>query len=286
MRIAISAESTIDLPKELLTEFDIHTLPFTMILGDKNYLDGEISPEEMFQFTNKTGKLPKTSAVNEFQFEEHFDKLKEEGYDAIIHFSLSSALSSAYKNACRVAARKENIFVIDTKSLSTGIALQAIYARRLAQKGFDVSVIYEKCLTRILSDQASFVLESVKFLYKGGRCSMLSMLGANLLQIKPEIIVKTDSGKMVSGRKYRGKFDKVVMDYVEGVLSTFKTPDKEFVFITYSTAPDEVVEKVKERLQQEGFRHIYPTRAGGTISSHCGPNCLGILYINDGEHPL
>lgn len=135
MKIAISAESTIDLPKEQLDRFDIHTLPFTLNLGEKSVLDGEIRPEDLFAFTDKTGQLPKTSAVNEYQYREHFKKLQEEGYDAIIHFCLSSGISSAWSNARKVKNEFKNLYIIDTKSLSTGIALLAIQARKLADEG-------------------------------------------------------------------------------------------------------------------------------------------------------
>ncbi len=281
MKIAISAESTIDLPKEQLTRFDIKTLPFTLIMGNDSVYDGEIEPEKLFEFTDKTGILPKTSAVNEYQFYEHFKKLREE-YDAVIHFSLSSAISSACANAIKASENFENVYVVDTKSLSTGIALLAIQARTLSLEGVDAKEIYEISKSRVKDIQASFSLESVNYLYKGGRCSMLSMLGANLLHIKPSIYVKTDSGSMVAAKKYRGSMMKVVMNYVNDTLQKYNTPDLTRVFITYSTAPDDVVEAVKERLYEVGFKEVISTHAGGTISCHCGPHCLGILYINDG----
>ncbi len=282
MKIAISAESTIDLPKNILEKYDIHTLPFTLIMGNDSVMDGEILPEKLFEFTNSTGILPKTSAVNEYQFVEHFKALREE-YDAVIHFSLSSAISSACQNAIRASEQFENVYVVDTKSLSTGIALIAISARELADKGVSAEDVYQKSLERVPYVQASFSLESVNYLYKGGRCSMLSMLGANLLHIKPEIYVNPETGTMSAAKKYRGKMLKVVMNYVEDTLNKFDKPDLTRVFITYSTAPDDVVEEVKNRLLKEGFKEVIPTHAGGTISCHCGPHCLGILYINDAK---
>lgn len=282
MKIAISAESTIDLPKEELNRFDIKTLPFTLIMGNESVYDGCISPEKLFEFTDKSGILPKTSAVNEYQFHEHFKALKEE-YDAVIHFSLSSTISSACANAIKASEDFENVYVVDTKSLSTGIALLAIQARELAQKGLEPQEIYEISKSRVKDVQASFSLESVNYLYKGGRCSMLSMLGANLLHIKPSIYVKTDTGSMIAAKKYRGSMMKVVMNYVNDTLLKYNTPDLTRVFITYSTAPDEVIESVKNRLYEVGFKEVIPTHAGGTISCHCGPHCLGILYINDAK---
>lgn len=281
MKIAISAESTIDLPKDVLAEFDIRTVPFTLVMDDKTALDGEVHAEDLFAFVEKTGKLPKTSAVNEFQYEEHFNKLLSEGYDAIIHFSLSSKISSACNNAVLASKKFKNVFVIDTLALSTAIAVQAIYGRKLADKGYSPEEIVEKVKARIPNVQTSFVLETVNYLYKGGRCSALAKFGANLLHIKPKIIMK--DGSMTSTKKYRGNMMKVVMDYIEDTLKESKNIDHDLVFITSSSAPDDVVKAVKARLEKEGFRRIVPTNAGATITCHCGPHTLGILYYDDGD---
>lgn len=281
MKIAISAESTIDLPKELLSKYDIHTVPFTLVMGEKQGLDGEIKPEDLYEYTEKTGTLPHTAAVNEYQYDEYFAKLLDT-YDHVIHFCLSSEISCAYQNALNSSAKLDNkVDVIDTRSLSTGIALQAIYASLLAKNNHSPEEIVSLSKERIPFDQTSFSLESVDYLYKGGRCSYLKMLGVNLLKIKPSIYVK--DGKMVVGGKYRGTMLKAVMGYVEDTLAKFNNPDHSRVFITYSTAPDEVVAAVKDRLAKEGFKEIIPTFAGATISCHCGPHCLGILYMNDGD---
>ena len=280
MRIAISAESTIDLPKELLEKYHIHTLPFTVLMGDTKALDGEISPEEIFAYVNKNKVLPKTSAVNTYQYEEHFNNLLKD-YDYIIHFCLSSKISSAYANAVVVASDNPNIKIIDSESLSTGIALEAIYASTLADQGMEFNDIVNHVLSRVSHVQASFILERLDYLYMGGRCNVLQLFGANLLKLHPQIIVQ--NGKMVVGKKYRGKMEANTLRYVLDTLDRFNNPDKELVFITYSTAKAETVEAIKTILKERGFRNIYVTRAGCTISSHCGDGCLGILYINDGD---
>ncbi|MBO4623622.1 MAG: DegV family protein [Bacilli bacterium] len=280
MRIAISAESTIDLPKELLEKYHIHTLPFTVLMGDIKALDGQISPEEIFTYVNKNKVLPKTSAVNTYQFEEHFNNLLKD-YDYIIHFSLSSKISSAYANANIVASDNPNIKIIDSESLSTGIALEAIYASTLVDQGMEFNDIVNHVLSRVSHVQASFILERLDYLYMGGRCNALQLFGANLLKLHPQIIVQ--NGKMVVGKKYRGKMEANTLRYVLDTLDRFNNPDKELVFITYSTAKVETVEAIKTILKERGFRNIYVTRAGCTISSHCGDGCLGILYINDGD---
>ncbi len=279
MKIKISAESTVDLTKELLAKYDISTLPFQIFLGDKNGLDGEITSDEIIAYVDKTGVLPKTGAINVITYEEYFAELLKEN-DAVVHFSLSSELSSSYNNAVNASKNFKNVYVIDSSSLSTGIALLCIYAKKLADAGEDAKDIYEKCLKRIPSVQASFVLNRLDYLYKGGRCSGLALFGANLLKIRPQIIVK--DGKMVPGKKYRGNFDHVVKGYVADVLQTFNTPDLSEVFITYTTAEEELIQSVKDALVDFGFQNIHITRAGGTITSHCGENCLGVLFINDG----
>ncbi len=281
MKICISAESTIDLPQEILDEFNIKTVPFTITLGDKNGLDGVTTPEEIFDYVDRTGVLPKTSAVNAAQFDEYFSKLLKE-YDEIIHFSLSSTMSSAYQNAVIVAEEigKGHIHVVDSKSLSTGIALLAIYASNLVKEGLSAEEIVKKVSERIPHDQASFVLATVDYLYKGGRCSALAKLGATLFRIRPQILVI--DGKMGPGKKYNGKQVGCVADYCRDTLAQFNNPDLSIGFLTHSGATEDMIQVAYDALKERGFKRIIITTAGATISSHCGPKCLGILYINDG----
>lgn len=285
MNIALSAESTIDLPQDLLDKFSILTVPYTLMFGDKAELDGKVVGNDLFRYTNETGKLAKTSCVNVAQFEAHFKALLKDHSD-VIHFSLSSEMSASYQNALLVAKQLGHVYVIDSRSLSTGIALQAIYARKLIEKGLSAEEIVKAVEERIPFDQASFGLESVNYLYKGGRCSALSALGANLLHIRPQIIVK--DGKMVSGKKFRGPMAKWTLDYAEVTLAEFDHPDLEEVFITFSSLSEDedILTPLDAMLKKKGFKNIYHTYANGTVSCHCGPHCLGILYFNDGPHPL
>ena len=279
MKIAISTESTLDLPKELQKEYDISVIPFTVILGDKSGLDGDITPTEIFEYVDKTGILPKTAAVNEFQFDKHFTKLLR-NHDAVIHISLSRGISSACQNAMAAASIMKNVYVIDSESLSTGIALLAIYARKLANEGLKPEEIVEKVKARIPYVQASFVINSLNYLYKGGRCSGLARLSAALFRIKPQIIVA--NGKMTPQKKYSGKNEKCVDNYCRDTLEEFNNPDLSIAFVTHSHATPEMVKIAKEHLKKRGFKTIYETVAQATITSHCGPKTLGILYINDG----
>lgn len=281
MKIAISSDSSLDLTKELVEKYDIHVVPFAIIMGEEQYYDGEVTSKDLFAYTAKTGKLARTSAVNEAQSEEHFRKLLLD-HDAIIHFTISSDMSASYQNAVKAAEKFENVYVVDSRTLSTGVALQAIYAKKLADKGMSPEEIVSKVKERIPFDQASFAIEAVNYLYKGGRCSGLAALGANLLHIRPQIIVK--DGKMGQGKKFRGPMNKWVKDYVEETLKEYNNPDHSIIFITFSSATDEAVAWCVERLKKEGFKEIYPTLAGGTVSCHCGPGTLGILYFNDGDH--
>ncbi len=281
MKIAVSAESTIDLSKEILEKYDIKTLPFMVILGDKELKDGEeVSPTDIFEFVEQNKKLPKTSAINEQQYRSHFEGLLKE-YDAVVHFCLSSQISSACSNAKNVAKSMKNVFVVDSLSLSTGIALLAIYARKLALAGADAEEISKKCEERVPSVQASFVIKKLDYLYKGGRCSALSYFGANLMKIRPQIILK--NGKMEVHRKYRGNMDSVIANYCKDTIEEFNTPDLDVAFVTYTTATEGMIAAATEALKQKGFKEIYHTTAGGTITSHCGEYTLGILYMNDGK---
>ncbi len=280
MKIAISAESTVDLPKELLDKYHIHTIPFTVLLGDKQGLDGVITPTEIFDYVEEYKILPRTSAVNEYQFSEYFSNLLKE-YDAIIHISLSNEISSAYDNACRMAKLEKNVYVINSKSLSTGIALLAIYASTLVDEGKSVQEVVDLVSKRVPFVQASFVINTMDYLYKGGRCTGLQRIGATLLRIKPQILVC--EGKMSPAKKYFGKNSKVIAAYCQDTIEQFNNPDLSIAFVTHSHASPEMVEAAKSALKARGFKTIYETLAGATISSHCGPKCLGILYINDGD---
>lgn len=281
MRIAVSAESTVDLTEELKKEFDVSVIPYTVILNEKTFFDGEISPQKIFDFVDESGILPKTTALNSYEYREYFESLLKR-YDAIIHISLSGKISSSCSHAEAAAQGLENVYVADSKSLSTGIALLALYARELANSGLSPKEIYEKVQKRAEKVQASFVIERLDYLYKGGRCNSLQLLGANILKIRPRVILK--DGKMLSDKKYRGPMWSVVEKYCDEVLKEFDSPDLSVAFITYTTASEEMIEKAKTALKNRGFEKIYETHAGCTIASHCGANTLGVLFFNDGEN--
>ena len=276
MKIAVSAESTIDLQNDLLEKFEISTIPFTVIMGENEYKDGEITSADIFKFVAEKNILPKTSAINEYAYTEYFEELLKT-HDAVIHFALSSEISSACKNAKTAAENLKNVYVVDSRSLSTGIALLAIKAREMARAGFNPEDIAKACTELTQKVQASFVLDRLNYMHKGGRCSKVALLGANLLKIKPQIIL--EDGKMTVGKKYMGNIDGCIKKYCKDTIEASGELDLNHAFITYTSATDNMVNAAEEALKQAGFRNIYKTFAGATITSHCGPNTLGILYI-------
>lgn len=278
MKITISAESTVDLPKDLLEKYSISTVPFQVLLGENEFKDGELKTSEIFNFVKANKILPKTSAINREQYKEYFENLLKES-DAVVHICLSSKLSSACANAIAVSEEMENVFVVDSLSLSTGIALLAIFARKQAELGLSAKEVYKKTKEQVEKVQASFVIDKLDYLYKGGRCSALSLFGANLLKIHPQIMV--EDGAMGVHKKYRGKLEQNILTYCRDVLEEFRNPNLDIAFITYTTATEEMIANAKLSLQERGFKNIYETTAGATIASHCGEKTLGILFLNN-----
>lgn len=282
MKIAITCDSVCDISQELIKQNNISILPISIILGDETFSDGvNINSQKIFDYVAKNKQLPKTSAINEFQYAEFF-KEHLDGVDALIHFTISSDMSSCFNNAKKAASTLKNVYVIDSRNLSTGVGLQVLYACMLRDKGEKPENIVKKVEARKQFVQASFVVERLDYLYKGGRCSALQLLGANLLKIRPSIIVK--DGKMDVHKKYRGKMKDVVKDYIKDTLNEFNTYDKSICFITYSSATEDMVEAAKSTLKEfANFENVYITTAGATVTSHCGENTLGILYFNNVE---
>ena len=280
MKICITAESTIDLSKELLKQYDIKVIPFTVLLGEDEYADGDITPQDIFDYVAEKKVLPRTCAINDYQYRDFFRACLDQGYDAVIHFCLSSGISASYLQAVHAATKVENVYVIDSQSLSTGIALEAIYARKLAEKGLEPKEIVEKVTARVPYVQASFVIQTLEYLHKGGRCSGLLRFGAAILRIKPQIIVS--EGKMAPAKKYIGRKSQVVEAYCKDTLEQFANPDLSVAFVTHTQATPEMVAVAIDALKNRGFKTIYETTAGATITSHCGPQTIGILFINDG----
>ena len=242
------------------------------------YRDGvDITPDMIYAHHEKTGQLPKTSAINVVEDLEYFEELTKDG-SAVIHFTISSSMSSTYNNACVAAQEFENVYVVDAKNLSTGSGLLVLAAAEMAQEGMEAQQIVEKLNDLADRVDASFVVDNLEYLAKGGRCSALAAFGANLLQLKPCISVK--NGAMGVGKKYRGKFEKVLLTYVADRLADAEDICLDRVFVTHAGCDPKVVESVAEAVKNTlPFREILVTRAGCTVSSHCGANTLGVLFI-------
>lgn len=276
--IIISSDSTTDLSAELKERYSIHTIPLGVTLGDKVYRDGvDITPDDIYDHHDKTGELPKTTAANVGECADFFKQLTSDG-SHVVHFSISSSMSSTYNNACIAASEFENVFVIDTKNLSTGGGLLVIAAAEMVKKGMSAKEIAEEIEKIIPYVDASFIIDNLEYLHKGGRCSAVAMLGANLLKLKPCIEVK--NGAMGVGKKYRGMFGKVLTEYVTERLSDVKDIDADRVFVTHAGCDEAIVNAVVNQVKDTGiFKEIFLTRAGCTISSHCGADTLGVLFI-------
>ena len=277
-QIIISSDSTCDLSKELVDRYQIRIQPMGISLGDQMYRDGVyITPDMIYAHHEKTGQLPKTSAINVVEALEYFEELTKDG-SAVIHFTISSSMSSTYNNACVAAQEFENVYVVDAKNLSTGSGLLVLAAAEMAQEGMEAQQIVEKLNDLADRVDASFVVDNLEYLVKGGRCSALAAFGANLLQLKPCISVK--NGAMGVGKKYRGKFEKVLLTYVADRLADAEDICLDRVFVTHAGCDPKVVESVAEAVKNTlPFREILVTRAGCTVSSHCGANTLGVLFI-------
>ena len=277
-KILIASDSTCDLNSELIERYGIKILPLGVAIGQELYTDGvDVNPDMIYEAYEKTGVLPKTSAVNVAAFEDFFRRETEAG-NTVILFTISSDMSSTYQNACVAAADFDRVFVVDTRNLSTGGGLLVCKAADMAKEGIPAEEIVKECERLALNVDASFVIDSLEFLYKGGRCSALAALGANLLQLKPCIVVR--NGKMGVSKKYRGRYADVLKKYVAEQIGDASDIDMSRVFITHAGCDEAIYNACVEEVKSLApFKEVHITRAGCTISSHCGRNTLGVLFI-------
>jgi DegV family protein with EDD domain len=275
--IKITADSTCDLSKDLLASMNITLMPIGILVDGKAYRDGvDIMPADIFRFVDEEGKICKTTAVNIYEYGGFFTELSLK-YEAVIHICIGSGFSSCYQNAVQAAQSFNNVYVIDSQNLSSGSGHVVYEAARMAMEGANAKDICRSLEELIPKVDASFVIDRLDYLYKGGRCSGLEMLGANLLQIKP--CIEVIDGKMKVGKKYRGSFERCLRHYVQDRLVNDQDIDFSRVFITHPMCSKQTVDMVKELLYDYAkFEIIIETPAGCTVSSHCGPNTLGILY--------
>ena len=277
--IRIVADSTCDLSAELKETYNIVTIPLCIVMEDQSYFDGEsITPDQIYLWADANKSTPKTAAVSYEKALEVLEPLMQNG-DDILFFGISEQMSTTC-NVVRLLGddhHYDRLHVIDSMNLSTGIALQVLYAAELIKEGLSVEEIIERVENRRCKVRASFVVETLTYLARGGRCKPVTALLGNTLKLKPQIIV--ERGAMAVSKKYRGKQSSVIMKYAQDLEPALLHADPTCVFITHSGCDEEVLDEVHKYLESLcHFDHIYITRAGGVISSHCGPGTLGILF--------
>lgn len=276
--IKITCDSTCDLPQELYAKYDVEVVALSVALGEELHRDGvDISATELFAYVKETGTLPKTSAVSMGEYLDVFGKYVREG-KTVIHINLSSNLSASHQNAVLAAEELGNVYVVDSRNLSTGSGHLVIEAAEMAAQGMEAEAIVAQLNKMKERVDASFVLQTLEYLQKGGRCSSVAALGARALQLRPEIRVA--DGGMGVGKKYRGSMEKSVLDYIRGRLEGRDDIDTRRIFVTHSPMDQAVVDKAIALVRElHPFEEVIETCAGCTICSHCGPNCLGVLFF-------
>lgn len=278
-KIRIVADSTCDLSEELIKKYDITINPLSIIMDDKSYFDGvDIKPEEIFAWANETKTTPKTSAVNIQKTQDIMEPFMKDGED-IIFFGISSKMSGTCNVVKMVALQNEydRLFVIDSQNLSTGIGLQVIRAAEMAEAGHTAEEIVAEIEANKQNVKASFVIDTLTFLARGGRCTATTALMANALRLHPMIVV--NDGAMGVTKKFTGKMEVALNKYFESLTKDLANADSKRVFITHSGCSEKIIQNMYDKLSALNyFEEILITQAGGVISSHCGPNTLGILF--------
>lgn len=278
--IVLCADSTCDLSAELIEKYQVKILPMHVNLEENSYLDGvDIDPDAIYAYYHENKVLPKTAALNMDEVLEFVTPYIEAGND-VLCITLGSDLSTTYNSFRLAAMETEGLYVINSNSLSTGFGLSVMAAGDRIAAGMPVEQIMEEVQALTQKVEASFVVDNLEFLHKGGRCSAVAMLGANVLKLKPCIEVSNEGGKMGVSKKYRGTLERVLEDYVKDRLDGRDDVDTGRIFITHSGISQERIDLVHAAIgKYMQFDEIYVTRAGCTISSHCGPNTLGILFV-------
>lgn len=282
-KVILSADSPCDLGEELRTRYDVHFFPFHILLGEQSYTDSvDIHPEDLYQAWREKKLLPKTSAITPLEYTEYFQGWVDAGYD-VIHINIGSALSSAYQNCVAAAQELGHVYPVDSCNLSTGIGLLVLRAGEMIRQGMSAEEIQQALIRLTPYSHASFVLNTLEFIRAGGRCSAVAAFGANLLSLKPCIHVSTEkNGAMSVGKKYRGPIEKVLRTYTHDQLDGQNHLRTDHIFITHSGVPQQWIDDVRQIIEEMHlFEEIHVTQASCTISSHCGPGTLGVLFMTE-----
>lgn len=278
MQYQITSDSTCDLSPEQLEQYNIRLLPLYVDMDGRTLHDGvDVKPDDIYAHVAAGGGLPKTAAVNMADYVRTFTELSAKN-DFVIHVCISLDFSCCYQNAKLAAADFDNVYVVDSRNLSTGHGLVVLEAERMAREGMEPQAIVAALEELTARVEASFILDRLDYMKMGGRCSAVTLLGANLLRLRPCIEVR--DGKMGVGKKYRGSFEKCLVQYITDKLGGRTDLELRRVFITHSGLPEQTVQKAVETVQSlQKFEEIDVTRAGCTVSSHCGPGTIGVLFI-------
>ena len=279
MKIHFSADSTCDVSPEFLARYPVEILPLSVELEGKFYRDVvDLTPDTIISRVNAGAALPKTSAINVEEYREAFTRALETS-DAVIHFNISSDFSSCHQNAC-IAAEGLNVWCIDSRNLSTGITMLLAEGFDRAEADMEPEQIAKELRARVDKVDVSFIVDRLDYLYKGGRCSALAMLGANMLHIRPCIEVK--DGKMGVCRKYRGSYERCLRQYIADRMRSKDDVKPRRIFLTHTGVAAQAVQAVREMVLQEvPFAEVYEVRAGCSITSHCGENTFGIIMYHE-----
>lgn len=280
-KIILSADSACDLGIELKGKYNVNYYPFHIILGENQYMDGEdIYPDDIYKEYWENKILPKTAAIGVGEYINYFKNWVDNGYE-VIHINLGSGISSAYQNCCVAAQELGYVYPVDSTTLSVGIGQLVIKAYDMIQQGISAQEIQKRLIELSSKSKISFVLNTLEFLHAGGRCSSIAAMGANLLRLKPCIEVdNAGKGKMSVTKKYRGDLDKVLTQYANDRLSNIENIDTDKIFIVHSGIDQKYIDIVKKIVDgTKKFNEVYVLRASCTISAHCGPNTLGLVYM-------
>ncbi len=279
--VKILSDSTCDIPRELIEKYGITILPLHILLGEDDYKDGEdITVDEIYAWAEANDKTPKTAAISPEEAMNAINSLLEEG-DEIVCFSISSTMSGTF-SVLNLAADSlevtDRVYCIDSQNLSSGIGLMVLEAADMAQAGKSAKEIVEHIEALRPLVRSSFVVDTLTYLHRGGRCSGVAAMAGSMLKLHPRIAV--EGGKMEAGKKYRGKMNKVISEYVRDMEDELKKAKPDRVFVTHSGCEQELLDSIHAYLQDLNvFDEILISRAGSVISSHCGPGTLGVLYI-------
>ena len=277
MKIKILSDSTCDLSPALLAENEIALVPLTVVKGDEQFKDGvTITAADIFAHVAAGGDLCSTAANSIGEYADIFEQYTD--YDGVIQITIGSGFSSCYQNATLAAEDYPNVRVIDSQNRSTGQGLVVLKACELAKTAADLDALADEIRAYTEKVESSFLVDKLDYLAKGGRCSAVAALGANLLNLKPCIEVK--NGKMGVVKKYRGKYEKCLASYVKERLAGREDIDRKTLFVTKTEVSDACYEAVMAAVAENGnFENTYETTAGCTVSCHCGPGTLGVLFV-------